>query len=323
MAISQNQKIEYTDLKSKYDSFNTFITNYGGSIAKLTVPANSPNPHPVDDADINNLNGKINEFKADTYLKTQTSWWVNATVTAGNPAKASDWTNINTTISNFSKVKCRNSGTNSYTLKNHSCQYGTHNHNCSYGTNTHTCSPLGTYSNNCANGTCSNTSGASDGGSGDWTGCYATCTGLAGFSVSPANQSNSNGCGYKVSITYSTNTATCSQYNRSITFRVTGSLAGKHWQNVGAQGATITACNQAWQEWSSKFSGYTSRVATACSFGTGSTSCSHGPRTHQCSHGTPSVPCSHGTKSHNCSQIRNTNGTFYDITCSHTSRTHG
>ena len=106
MAISKDNRIDYTDLKSKYNSFNTFITNYGGSITKLTVPANSPAK--VNASDINNLNGKINEFKADTYLKTKADWWVNKTVTAGNLAYASDWTNINTTISNFAKVKCRN-----------------------------------------------------------------------------------------------------------------------------------------------------------------------------------------------------------------------
>ena len=109
MAISKNSTLSHSDIKSIYDSFNSFINSYGGTIAKLTVPAKYS---AVDDSNVNNLNSKINEFKNDEYLKTQSSWWVNKTVTAGNLVYASDMTNINTTVSNFSKVKCRNTATN-------------------------------------------------------------------------------------------------------------------------------------------------------------------------------------------------------------------
>ena len=112
MAFTQNSTALYNDLSSYYTSFNTFIQNYGGSIAKLTVPgANSA----IAASNINNLNSKINEFKNDTFLKTETNLWVPAAnVTAGNTIYASNWTNISTTVSNFSVVKCRNTATNTY-----------------------------------------------------------------------------------------------------------------------------------------------------------------------------------------------------------------
>ena len=383
MAIEKDKPIIYTDLKSKYDSFNTFITNYGGSIAKLTVPANSP--HLVDDADINNLNGKINEFKADTYLKTQTSWWVNKTVSAGALAYASDWTNINTTITNFAKVKCRNQGTNSYTFKTNNCTQGTKNHNCSDGKNTHNCSdgkhthncsdgkhthncsdgkhthncsdgkhthncsdgkhshncsdgknthncsdgkhshncnPDGTHGNKCSNGACSNVSGATVGGTSGWTGCYATCTGLAGFSVA----TYANGCNYRVSITYNTATSSCSSLEgRAITFKLTGNLDGRDYRNIGASGATLNACGtQAWQDWSSKFTGTTTLTATACTYGTRSVDCSNGNRNVACSNGTRNVSCQNGTRNVGCSNVtRNVScqNTTRNVGCSYTTRT--
>ena len=84
MAISTGSPLEYNDLKAKYDSFNSFINtwrNWGGTnIATLVIPnANSL----VDDSNINTLNSKINEFKADEYLSTK-NWWTNATVTVGS-----------------------------------------------------------------------------------------------------------------------------------------------------------------------------------------------------------------------------------------------
>lgn len=165
MAISAGQSLAYNDLKSIYNSFNTFIANYGGSIGQLTVPDSSK----VRASDVNNLNTKITAFKNDTYLKTQTSWWVNASVTAGNKVYATDMNGIITTQGNFSKVKCRNSATNS-----RACSHGTDTQSCSYGQNTVTCS--NTCSQACSHGshtqnndcnytcqyhqTCSNTSGA-------------------------------------------------------------------------------------------------------------------------------------------------------------------
>lgn len=360
MAISQNSSILYTDLKSKYDSFNTFITNYGGSIAKLTVPANSPAK--VNASDINNLNSKINEFKADTYLKTQASWWVNKTVTAGNLAYASDWDNINTTINNFAKVKCRNQGTYSNGNHSHNCNtqgtythncntQGTHSHNCntqgyhnqscSDGTHNHNCNPYGTYGNNCSNGNCNNNSGANASGSApDWTGCYATCTGLAGFTVSP---SHANGCGHKPPIYYGdvhncghTSSKCNSMYYRAISFTITGNLAGKNYIASGQQGAILNPCGtQTWQDWSGKFTGTVTHVSQSCNpFGTNNVACSNGNRNVACSNGTRSVgcssngarnvacnnvarnvACSHVARNVSCSNVVRSHTTFIDITC--------
>lgn len=371
MAISQNSSILYTDLKSKYDSFNTFITNYGGSITKLTVPANSPAK--VNASDINNLNGKINEFKADTYLKTKADWWVNKTVTAGNLAYASDWTNINTTISNFAKVKCRNQGTysngnhshncntqgththncNTYGTYSHNCNtqgtyshncntqgththncntQGTHSHNCntqgyhnqscSDGTHSHNCNPYGTHGNNCSNGNCNNNSGANASGSApDWTGCYASCTGLAGFTVSP---SHANGCGHRPPIYYGdvhncghTASKCNSMYYRAISFTITGNLAGKNYIASGQQGAILNPCGtQKWQDWSGKFTGTVTHVSQSCNpFGTNNVACSNGNRNVACNNGTRSVSCSsNGARNVACNNVAR------NVACSHVAR---
>ena len=119
MAISQGSTVLQSDIKSKYDSFNAFITNYGGTIAKLTVPGQNTTVYA---SQFNAMNNKINEFKNDTYLKTQSSWWVaGPTVTAGTSLlDDANFTNINTTISNFSKVKCRNNTYNSHSTRSHS-----------------------------------------------------------------------------------------------------------------------------------------------------------------------------------------------------------
>ena len=118
MALTQISQVANSDLQSLYTTFNNFIQNYSNGIAKLTVPSNNKK---VEATDLNNLNTKITAFKSDTYLKTQASWWVNATVTAGNPLKASDWTNINTTVTNMGKVKCKNNATNSKGTNNQTC----------------------------------------------------------------------------------------------------------------------------------------------------------------------------------------------------------
>lgn len=112
MAIAQNSKIVQSDIASIYSSFNTFISNYGGSITQLTTPTQYSK---VEAKDINNLNNKLNEFKSETYLSTQSSWWVpSSTKAIGDLILAGDFTNINSSIANFSKVKCRNNAYNSH-----------------------------------------------------------------------------------------------------------------------------------------------------------------------------------------------------------------
>lgn len=58
MAVSSGSKILQSDLKNWYDTFNTFITNYGGGvISTLTVPSGK-----ITTSHLNNLNSKITEF---------------------------------------------------------------------------------------------------------------------------------------------------------------------------------------------------------------------------------------------------------------------
>ena len=112
MAFSQDSQVNHSDLSSYYTSFNTFIASYGGSITQLTIPAQGSEVVP---SNISNLNTKITAFKNDTYLGTQPSFWVVATVpNTGDLLQASSWTNIGTTINNMSQVQCRNTATNSY-----------------------------------------------------------------------------------------------------------------------------------------------------------------------------------------------------------------
>jgi hypothetical protein len=68
------------------------------------------------------LNDKIEEFQFDTFLSTQPTWWVSGSVTIGELIAASNMDNINTTISNFSRVQCRNADArHSYSTNSNAC----------------------------------------------------------------------------------------------------------------------------------------------------------------------------------------------------------
>lgn len=169
MAILYGNKILRSDINSIYSSFNTFISNYGGSIAQLgSAPAVGDE---VDDATVTALNTKINNFKTDEYLSTQASWWITASVAEGSYIRDDDLNNIQTTVNNFSRVKCRNKAYNSYGSNNQgSKNNGKNSNGCSFtycGSNGYnhngTCSARsgggacsnGMCSNNIYNGTCS------------------------------------------------------------------------------------------------------------------------------------------------------------------------
>ena len=113
MAISQNSRIDRSDINSMYTSFNNFISSYGGGMAGV---GNAPGQYTTIYAStITNLNNKIDNFKSDTYLGTQSSWWSKASnVAQGRIIYASDMNPLVTTVSNFSKVKCRNTANNTY-----------------------------------------------------------------------------------------------------------------------------------------------------------------------------------------------------------------
>lgn len=139
MAISKDTTIYQTDIKGIYDSFNSFIGSYGGTITRLTVPGQNTTIYATQ---FNALNNKINEFKSDTYLKTKASWWTPATtVVAGETViRASDFDNILSTKGHFAQVKCRNDAYNSHGTNSHSTkQNSTNNHSTrSHSTNSHT-----------------------------------------------------------------------------------------------------------------------------------------------------------------------------------------
>ena len=168
MAISEGSTVLQSDIKSKYDSFNNFIQSYGGTIAKLTVPGQYTVAYA---SQFNALNNKVNEFKNDTYLKTQASWWVaGPTVVAGTSLlDDGNFTNINTTISNFSKVKCRNNAYNSNSTRSHSTNSHTvkSHTNRGHSTNSHGTKENGSQSN-----------GGKWNGNNGYSGCngYQECT---------------------------------------------------------------------------------------------------------------------------------------------------
>lgn len=129
MAVQTGQKAEYSDLINWYQVFNTFISNYGGpnaaeleedanatGISQLTVPSSGAK---IQATDVTNLTAKIEEFKTDTYLKTEPDLWVSDSEAAvGVPIRPIAITSgISTTITNMEQVVCRNLATNSYDLK--------------------------------------------------------------------------------------------------------------------------------------------------------------------------------------------------------------
>lgn len=149
MAISQSSRIDQTDIASIYTSFNNFITNYGGTIAKLTAPAQNA---VIDNTHITNLNSKIAEFRNDAYLGSKASWWTSGTAAKdGDLIKASDFNNIKTTVTNMASVKCRNRSQNSSGY--HSSGYHQnekYTDTCYYGCTDTTCRRNGSNVNFCS-----------------------------------------------------------------------------------------------------------------------------------------------------------------------------
>lgn len=68
MAVSTGSKALYSDLKNWYDVFNNLASNYSNGISTLTVPSSSSK---ISASNINNLNDKIDAFRADYYLGTK------------------------------------------------------------------------------------------------------------------------------------------------------------------------------------------------------------------------------------------------------------
>ncbi len=161
MAILYGNTVLQQDIDNIYSSFNTFIANYGGSITQLGAPPAIGAK--VDDATVSTLNTKINAFKSDEYLSTQSDWWVTASVSEGNIIHEDDLTNIQTTVANFANVKCRNKAYNSHGANSQGSKtHGTNQHGCYYtfcssnGYNHNSTCNIRSGGGTCSNGPCNN-----------------------------------------------------------------------------------------------------------------------------------------------------------------------
>lgn len=102
-----NESLSYAELKNWYDTFNTMISKYGGSISSLAVPGQDEKVQAVN---INNIYNKIDEFLKDEYLKTQPSLYNNdySIVSSGSIIQRTQSTPVSNTASNITSIKCRN-----------------------------------------------------------------------------------------------------------------------------------------------------------------------------------------------------------------------
>lgn len=102
-----NESLSYAELKNWYDAFNTMISNYGGSISSLSIPAQNETAKATN---VNNIYNKINEFLQDEYLQTQPSLYDSdySIVSSGSTIKRTQSTPISNTASSITSIKCRN-----------------------------------------------------------------------------------------------------------------------------------------------------------------------------------------------------------------------
>ena len=122
MSVDQGNLALYSDMQYWYNTLNTILTNYGGSLGTLSVPAQDK----IDASDINNLKNKIDTMKQDEYLGSVSSMYTTYNVVnQGTLITATTSSQYNTLINNLKNtIKCRNLATNSNTTKSH----GTNSH---------------------------------------------------------------------------------------------------------------------------------------------------------------------------------------------------
>ncbi len=136
MAIAVGSKLLSSDMQSWYTRLNTIIGNYGGGMAKLTVPAAGKRAEP---SDVNNVVTKLNAMKSDAYLGSVPSMYTSyTTVSTGQIIRASVGLQLNTVIGNLEAIKCRNTATNyngvATSNRGHGNSHGTNQHGDNYGT---------------------------------------------------------------------------------------------------------------------------------------------------------------------------------------------
>ena len=122
MATSQGSSALYSDMQYWYNTLNTILTNYGGSLGTLTVPSQDK----IDASDINTLKTKIDNMKQDEYLGSVSSMYTTySVVSQGTLITATTANQYTTLVDNLKNtIKCRNLATNSNTTKSH----GTNSH---------------------------------------------------------------------------------------------------------------------------------------------------------------------------------------------------
>ena len=138
MAISADNLINQTDINSIFTAFNSFISQYGGTISQIASSNIPSQGDKVDDATVTILNNKIDQFNADEYLKTK-DWWTKANISEGDLIRALSFNNIMTTVNNFSRVQCRNQATNNHSTNGNCCNSNNKSVSCDNGTNGNCC----------------------------------------------------------------------------------------------------------------------------------------------------------------------------------------
>ena len=347
MAPSQYDKVLQTDIGSIYTSYNSFIDTWytlstsGGSgcgysacsytkLTKVTAPGAGTVVYPSAVTALNNLN---TNFKSDAFLSTQSSWWQDSSVTAGNLLRYTDLNNLNTTKSKFASVKCRNTATNTYSAhSSKSCTHSAHSSkSCTHGSHS---------SKSCTHSTHSSKS----------------CTHSTHSSKSCTHSTHSSkSCSYSQHSSQSCNPKTCSNY-ASCSFACSKACSSNGYCNNACSSQSCTRTCNGWtgSGWylsmnchtqtrasiggcpnnpTCSFDGYTVRNSSSCWWGNG-TGAYAGWRWHQasgytyvcnpwsgCSNACSSLACgSNGPCNNKCSSQSCTN-TCGSYSCAYSSNT--
>lgn len=130
MSVDQGNLALYSDMQYWYNTLNTILTNYGGSLGTLSVPTQDK----IDASDINTLKTKIDAMKQDEYLGSVSSMYTTYNVVnQGTLITATTSSQYNTLINNLKNtIKCRNLATNSNTTKSHGKNSHTDKTNSTY-----------------------------------------------------------------------------------------------------------------------------------------------------------------------------------------------
>lgn len=146
MATTQGEKALFSDLVSWHNVLNNLATNYSDGVSTVSLPSEGA---AIGASRINTLHDRITKFRSDKYLGTQAAWWpVPTNVVQGEHIKPANLTAILGTVSNASKVKCKNIAKNSSgSCPNGNYNRGNRNNTCKYGTR-----QSGTLSSACTSG---------------------------------------------------------------------------------------------------------------------------------------------------------------------------